>query len=583
MRPCAPSGFLSDCSLSEDHPGRIVPPRAILQTVSSVVREQGAVSSFFPPRLLAPSNASMIRELRSFSSFAGQMRSVNEKLIAAHAFMRSQQDHESEADSAFSSSSSSGKVLAPDDAEAILSNFGFFEETPLVVVNTPTTAEVKKFGASVADHQQHRGASSSIQNQRSDFAKLLEDSLNNTSSPKNAAATDPSSLIPSFPEVSMMIGIHSEFRRKAAEAFVERCKQLWQMFQALNNPNNTEIPEHVAKQLMTASTTSSSNDQKKNYFSRAQLLKQPLVFSLQVALCAQDIACSPYVGHSWDLLGGSIKEVSNFSGPNKAKNGEDNNNSNTSTTTISSSRRRIQLRDVFPTEEEARKQMEIAVLIHKILVAICNPPPSPTSPSTVQPSSIELKVDPADLAILAYFALPRSDGGDGTRLLELWPGGPLALFPIASFASFVPIREAATAKIDLCANARLEDGADPVLRIRCSSMTNSQTLLQQLLEQQQQQQGSAATDGKEGNASDQVLLRIWKRPISSTVPENVVAAKETAMRKDPRMAIARFMQNVMKPTSSNEAGIHLTAEQKAAEAEKRQAALEMAMRLAGQN
>jgi hypothetical protein len=109
-----------------------------------------------------------------------------------------------------------------------------------------------------------------------------------------------------------------------------------------------------------------------------------------------------------------------------------------------------------------------------------------------------------------------------------------------------------------------------------------QNLLQQLLEQQQQ--GAAATDGKEGNASaDQVLLRIWKRPISSTVPDNVVAAKETAMRKDPRMAIARFMQNVMKPTSSNETGIHLTAEQKAAEAEKRQAALEMAMRLAGQN
>lgn len=297
-----------------------------------------------------------------------------------------------------------------------------------------------------------------------------------------------------------------------------------------------------------------------NVGSRVQLLKQPLVFSLQVALCAQDIACAPYVGYSWDLLGGTIKEASNFSSSSASS-------SSSSSTNI---KNRIQLRDVFASEEEARKQVEISVLIHKILVAICNP--------LLSSSAIDLCVEPSDLAVLAYFALPQHcDGGDGTRLLELWPNGPLALFPIASFATFVPIKDAANAKVEMCANARREDGDDPILRIRCSSLVDSNLLLQQQLELAGNDCNGVGGGGRGGGDDHQNFqpLRIWKRPISNTVPENVVAAKEQAKQKDPRMAIARFMQNVMKPTSN------ANDEQKQAENEKRKAALDMAMRLAG--
>lgn len=552
MRPAAPAGFVSDCCIAQNHPGRLAPPRVTLQTVDSVCHAEGGVSSYFAPRLLLPPPLQLIKELKAFQSFSTHMKSVHEKILHAHAFVRSQKS-----DNDDDNSSSLPSIPNVDDVESALANFGFFEETPLVVVNPPTTAEVKKFGSSMGDDGAGNGAAS-IQGQRSDFARLLEDSLNNNSNnntnnhntSKRGDVDREHQLLPTYPDASQMIGTASEVRRKAAEAFIERCKQLWQMLTAMNNPNNTEIPDHVSKNVAAFGDNCSSSVSSSFAAGRIQLLKQPLVFSLQVAMCAQDIACSPtHVGFSWDLLGGAAKDFHASNTVNTSKN------------------LRVQLRDVFPSEVEARRQVEVAVLIHKILVAMCLP----------IKDVVDVRVEPSDIAVLAYFARPRSDGGDGTRLLELWPGGPLGLFPIASFASFVPIKEAANAVIDLVGFSRPEDGNDPVLRIRCSSIVDATTLLQQ----QQEMVSSSSSSLLMSNEvqqnhvhRQQQELRIWKRPISSTIPENVVAAKEQAKQKDPRMAIARFMQGIRGGSSKEQGGV--------IDSEKRKAALEMALRLAGQ-
>lgn len=576
MRPCVPPGYFYTGSSSsaaaslaaaataaaaanddktaqqqqqQQQQGHALPPRVLLETVETAYREHGAarggLDEFFSPRLIITSGVSRRESAALGLSYSSLL-------------------------------SNGGTIEAP----AVL-----WEETPIVLVTPPTLPDANRLGGAAAS------AAGGVQAQRSDFARILAEC--------DPTASGAAAAVPSLPDVAQLPCI-SQQRRTVAEAFLERCKGLWQMMLSGKMPTNPvtagtaaasssscsssasqQSAEQAAKEAALAAaivvagnggqqqslsrTNAISNNNSKNKTAAAATTIDPLTFTLQVAIIAQDIAASPYIGYSLDQLGGAARDPT------------------------SSTSAKIRLEHVF-TKSEARKHIANSVLLHRLVVATCEPL---VANKTIPPIRIQV----ADLAVLGHFAKD-----SGMRLVELWPRGPLALFPVAAFATFMPIRDAANCALDISTVSRAEDGDDPILRVRCCSFptTSSSAHTDSFGENGSSanigRKKMAATGGKhwtsgsgrDGGAADdetEALLRsmaesaanggdvaavaaqldakkhgesaaaflrlqgqqvrLWRRPLNSAVPDEVTQAAAMARSKLPQNKIMNFMSSLM--------------------------------------
>jgi hypothetical protein len=542
------------------HQGHAVPPRVRLETVETAYRDHGAsrggLEEFFAPRLVITAPQDSLFSV-PIGGGGQQQQQQNVVTVAASSL----------------------------EVPGVL-----WEETPLVMVSPPAPPEAARLGGAAAS------AAGGVQAQRSEFARML-------------AECDPSATAmamlatPQLPEPSQFAVFLSPERRQAVEVFLDHAKSLWQMIVSGKAPSTgATAGKKKSAAASDAPTASSASSASGGGSAVSPLQMDPLAFTLQVAVLAQDMAASPYIGYTLDLLGGAARDPSARSP-------------------------RLRLEYVFPSKAEARRHVSNAVLLHKLAVATCEPLVSGGGSKSAsnndanmgaaaaaaasdaaprkRPQLPPVTLEVSDLAVLAHFAKD-----DGARLVELWPKGPLALFPVAAFATFVPMREAANAVLDLSTIPRAEDGDDPTLRVRCVVTTGSvldssgtaggsnngnsgggaeakKAMFDVNKHKQQQQQAGGASSSAAG-AGDEELealirsmaesaanggdvaavaasvdakkhaeavaafiklqgqeVRLFRRPMNASVPDEITKAQAAARGKDPRNKIAQFMSGLM--------------------------------------
>jgi hypothetical protein len=154
----------------------------------------------------------------------------------------------------------------------------------------------------------------------------------------------------------------------------------------------------------------------------------------------------------------------------------------------------------------------------------------------------------ADLATLGAFAA--SD-----RLVELWPGGPKALFPFACCCEWVPFRDAANAELELCddlgaVSATTDAGGEgigadeaagaptstPVLRVRCVALPSLLTAMRDRQRASHLDLLSAPVAAGRGGAAAPLHIRLYVRPLLSAAPGGLARGEashlESAAERD---------------------------------------------------